>query len=153
MYIVRMRTLCFEYQTHLKLGFIHYEGNKIQENENQLMYKALEFRYKKLYSRMFRIWHQKSQLQWKLRRIDQKLNKVILGFPFYILKSHFDNADSFSTSKISIQDQNLYYEYQAELVRNRLLKIMKQKHVFNTWKRISFKNRVDFPYNYYNKKI
>ena len=114
MYIVRMKTLCFEYQTHLKLGFIHCEENKIQENENKLMYKALEFRYKKLYSRMFKIWHRKSQLQWKLRRIDHKLNKVILGFPFYILRSHYDNSDFFSSSKISIQDQSLHYEYQAE---------------------------------------
>ena len=117
------------------------------------MFKALDFRYKKLYSKMFKTWHKKSQLQSKLARINKKLNKVILGFPFYILKSHCDHLTSSYLSDVSLQNQNLLYEYQADWVRNKLFKIIKWRNVFAAWKSVSFQNRIVAPFDYYNTKI
>lgn len=123
------------------------------EKKQQLIYKALDFRVNSLCSKTFKIWHQKALLQRKLNIVDKKMTKLVLGFPFYILQRNSLNPNDAHLSHFPLSNPQLHYEYQAENIKSKLIKILRKKSLFNAWKNTAISKRIDFPYDFYTRHL
>jgi len=85
--------------------------------------------------------------------VEKKLTKVLLGFPFFILKHYTETIDDNSLIENHILNPNSYFEYQSEKVKLKLTEMFRRKQIFNSWRQTAISKRVDFPYSYNSNRL
>lgn len=101
-----------------------------QADKNQIMlYTALKFRINSLCKRSLKIWRNALNFKNGLKKLSQSVNEAQYGYAFFCLKNYTEDEQDVSLVNDE-QSENLHIQYQADKLKQKMVKIFKKKHLF-----------------------